>query len=191
MSDVTATLHSADAADIAGAVIDPRLEEGRANLRPLSASRRAEAAEFGRAPARLTCVTSFLRATVAILVALLVCSLSVGVPAGATTDQCAPPGVQSDQFLLYFDSPNTPITYLAHSNILPSGMTTVLTNTQIHALGTALKAIHERFSPAYGPAAGNNGWYAMDVEFKFDSLDGVSEPTLQIKQARSNPGRGQ
>lgn len=40
-------------------------------------------------------MTSFLRATVAMLVALLVGSLCVGVPARATTDQCAPPGVQS------------------------------------------------------------------------------------------------
>ncbi|MDR3661153.1 MAG: ABC transporter substrate-binding protein/permease [Mycobacterium sp.] len=38
---------------------------------------------------------SFVRTLVALLVALLVGSLWVGIPAHATTDQCAPPGVQS------------------------------------------------------------------------------------------------
>ncbi|MGK3995495.1 hypothetical protein [Sorangium sp. So ce1024] len=56
---------------------------------------------------------------------------------------------------------------------------------------SARLAIHERFSPAYGPASGNNGWYAMDVEFKFDDEANPNEPpTLYIKQARPYPGRG-
>ncbi|MFO0723704.1 MAG: PEP/pyruvate-binding domain-containing protein [Myxococcota bacterium] len=101
-----------------------------------------------------------------------------------------PPGVTTDQLVILYDEPGHPVTYLAHSNLVPSGHN-VLDAAQLSQLGKALHAIHERFSPAYGPASGNTGWYAMDVEFKFDSLDGVSEPTLQIKQARSNPGRGQ
>lgn len=101
-----------------------------------------------------------------------------------------PPGVTSDQFLYYFSQPNQPTTYLTHSSIIPVG-STVLTNVQIHSLGVALDAIHKRFSPAYGPGAGNNGWYAMDIEFKFDdeAAPGTT-PTLYIKQARPYPGRG-
>jgi hypothetical protein len=99
-------------------------------------------------------------------------------------------GTSSDQFLLYFDQPNQPTSYLAHSNLIPAG-TTVLSARQIHQLGLALNAIHERFSAAYGPAAGNLGWYAMDVEFKFDHEAAPSEaPALYIKQARSYPQAG-
>lgn len=101
-----------------------------------------------------------------------------------------PPGVTSDQFLYYFSQPNQPITYLTHSSIIPKG-DTVLSNVQAHSLGVALDAIHKRFSPAYGPAAGNNGWYAMDIEFKFDDEAAPGKPaTLYIKQARPYPGRG-
>lgn len=98
-----------------------------------------------------------------------------------------PPGVTSDQLLLYFSLPNQPVSYLAHSNIVPAGKT-VLTGSQLRSLGLALQAIHARFSAAYGPAAGHQGWYAMDVEFKFDD-DGVAgrEPALFIKQARPYP----
>ena len=101
-----------------------------------------------------------------------------------------PPGVTSDQFLYYFSQPNQPTTYLTHSSIIPTGKT-VLSNVQIHSLGVALDAIHKRFSSAYGPAAGNTGWYAMDVEFKFDDEAAPGkEPTLYVKQARPYPGRG-
>ena len=101
-----------------------------------------------------------------------------------------PPGVSSDSFLYFFDNPNQPITFIAHSNLIPDGET-VLDAKQTYELGVALKAIHERFSAAYGPKAGNTGWYAMDVEFKFDDMgqeDG--KPHLYIKQARPYPGRG-
>jgi hypothetical protein len=90
-------------------------------------------------------------------------------------------GVSTDSLLYYFSEPNQPVTYLSHSNLVPDG-TTVLSRDQIHGLGVALDAIHERFSAAYGPAAGNTGLYAMDVEFKF-------EQGLYIKQARPYPGR--
>lgn len=102
-----------------------------------------------------------------------------------------PPGSTSDEFLYFFDSPNQPVTYLTHSNIVPAGEN-VLTRTQIYDLGKALKAIHERYSPAYGPRAGNHGWFAMDVEFKYDAEDFPNEPPrLWVKQARPHPGRGQ
>ena len=68
----------------------------------------------------------------------------------------------------------------------------MLSSDQLHQLGVALNAIHERFSPAYGPASGNQGWYAMDVEFKFDDDEAPDQPaTLYIKQARPYPGRGE
>jgi hypothetical protein len=70
-------------------------------------------------------------------------------------------------------------------------MANVLSTTQAHQLGVALDAIHTRFSPAYGPASGNTGFYAMDCEFKFDNdADPTAPATLYVKQARPYPGRG-
>lgn len=116
----------------------------------------------------------------------------VNVQAGGDAEVVAPPpGVTSDAFLYYFSQPNQPTVYLTHSNLVAPN-TTVLSTTQTYALGKALAAIHDRFSAAYGPAAGNLGWYAMDVEFKFDDDEDPSKPpTLYIKQARPYPGRGQ
>lgn len=97
-----------------------------------------------------------------------------------------PPGTTSDQILYYFNQPNQPISYLTHSNIITAG-TTVLSPAQLYSLGRAMDAIHTRFSAAYGPASGNNGWYAMDIEFKFDDQATPGSPTLYIKQARPYP----
>jgi hypothetical protein len=86
---------------------------------------------------------------------------------------------------------NQPATYYQHSNLVPEGET-VLTRRQLYDLGQALNAIHSGFAPAYAPAIGTTGWYAMDVEFKFD--DDFGEPgvvELYVKQARPYPGRGQ
>jgi hypothetical protein len=115
----------------------------------------------------------------------------VNVQYGGEVEVVAPPpGVTSDSFLYFFSQPNQPISYLTHSSLLPAGQT-VLDTTQTYQLGRALDAIHTRFSPAYGPAAGNDGWYAMDIEFKFDDEAAPGEPpTLYIKQARPYPGRG-
>jgi phosphoenolpyruvate synthase/pyruvate phosphate dikinase len=115
----------------------------------------------------------------------------VNVQWGGDAEVVHPPaGVTSDSFLYFFDNPNQPITFIAHSNLIPDGES-VLTTAQTYELGKALKAIHERFSPAYGPKAGNNQWYAMDVEFKFDDMDSADgEPHLFVKQARPYPGRG-
>jgi hypothetical protein len=113
----------------------------------------------------------------------------VNVQEGGQAEVVAPPpGITSDEFLYFFDSPNQPITFLSHSNLVQDGVT-VLTARETYTLGKALSAIHNRFSPAYGPAAGNQGWYAMDVEFKFDGASGEA-PALYIKQARPYPGRG-
>jgi hypothetical protein len=100
-----------------------------------------------------------------------------------------PPGVTSDQFILYYTMPNEPTVYLSHSNLIPEGET-VLTRVQIHELRTALEAIHQRFMPAYGKPAGNTGFYGLEVDFKFDDED-ADEPKLLVKQARPHPGRGQ
>lgn len=96
-----------------------------------------------------------------------------------------PPGTTSDQLVYLYDQPGQPVIYLSHSNLVPPGAT-VLTTRQLHELGEALSQIHRRFSPAYGPASGNDGWYAMDVEFKFDGEPG-EEPRLAVKQARPYP----
>jgi hypothetical protein len=112
----------------------------------------------------------------------------INVQYGGAAEVVHPPkGVTCDQILYFFTSPNQPTNYLAHSNLIPEG-TTVLTKYQLYTLGTALSAIHERFSAAYGPASGNNGWYAMDVEFKFDNDEAPAElAKLYIKQARPYP----
>ncbi|HND13311.1 MAG TPA: hypothetical protein PLY80_22875, partial [Pseudomonadota bacterium] len=113
----------------------------------------------------------------------------INVQAGGDAEVVHPPaGVTSDQFIYQFAEPGQPISYIAHSNVVLEG-TTVLTRAQTYQLGQALDLIHQRFSSAYGPAAGVNGWYAMDVEFKFDG-DTAETATLYVKQARSNPGRG-
>jgi hypothetical protein len=112
----------------------------------------------------------------------------INVQYGGDAEVVHPPkGVTSDQILYYYGSPNQPTSYLAHSNLIPVG-TTVLTKYQLYTLGRALSAIHDRFSAAYGPAFGNNGWYAMDVEFKFDNDEAPAElAKLYIKQARPYP----
>lgn len=115
----------------------------------------------------------------------------VNVQFGGDAEVVAPPaGVTSDSFIYQYSFPNSPIIYLTHSNLIDPG-TTVLTARQVHDLGVALEAIHEAFTDAYGPGSGNTGWYAMDVEFKFDDeADPTVKPTLYIKQARPYPGRG-
>ncbi|MBL4685689.1 MAG: hypothetical protein JKY37_13935, partial [Nannocystaceae bacterium] len=96
-------------------------------------------------------------------------------------------GVTSDQLVYHFDFPGQPVVFVAHSSLVAEGET-VLTNQQLYDLGTALKSIHLYFSGIYPPNA--NGWYAMDVEFKFDDIDEHDEPILWIKQARPHPGLG-
>jgi pyruvate,water dikinase len=104
-----------------------------------------------------------------------------------------PPGITSDEILIYFSGGNATTTYLSHSNLVRDGET-VLSPTQILELATALEAIQKRFSPAYGPLAGNQGFYGLEVDFKFDDEDNPQPglpPRLLVKQARNYRGRGQ
>ena len=108
----------------------------------------------------------------------------VNVQAGGESVVLPLAGVTSDQFIYYFDLPGQPISFIAQSNLVPAGET-VLTNAQTYTLGVALKAIHEYFYEAYG----DQSFYGMDVEFKFDGEPG-EEPQLYVKQARPYPGWG-
>jgi hypothetical protein len=112
----------------------------------------------------------------------------VNVQAGGDAEVVAPPpGVTSDELLYFFSLPNQPVTFLSRSNLVPAGQT-VLTPLQLRDLGLALDAIHRGFSAAYGPQSGNNGFYAMDVEFKLDDEDDpAGGPQILIKQARPYP----
>jgi len=103
-------------------------------------------------------------------------------------------GVINDQLLLRFDQQDNPVTYVSHSNIpfLREPGTDVLTHEQLLQLGTALDAIHQRFSAAYGPLAGQSGFFAMECEFKYDNdANPTLPPSLYVKQARlyAGPGR--
>jgi hypothetical protein len=112
----------------------------------------------------------------------------VNAQAGDVSVVIPDPGVISDQFLYFYDSPGQPVTYLAHSTLVPDGET-VLTNVQVRELGDALAAIRTFFFPVYGVSG---GFYGMDTEFKFDQAldDPDGEPTLWMKQARPYPGFG-
>lgn len=98
-------------------------------------------------------------------------------------------GVTTDQMIYHYQMPGQPIVFLSHSNLIPPGQT-VLTAGQTYELGKALSAIHQYFFKLYGPPPGNPlEFYAMDVEWKFDSSDGGPSKVV-IKQARPHPGWG-
>jgi hypothetical protein len=88
------------------------------------------------------------------------------------------PGTSTEEFLHYFDLQNQPVSYLSNSNLVPAG-DRVLLPSQVQELGVALDRIRAHFAPAYA----TNPWWAMDVEFKFDS-EGEEVPPLFVKQAR-------
>lgn len=106
----------------------------------------------------------------------------VNVQKGGESVVLPPAGITTDEYLYYYGQQGQPTTYLSHSNLTTAGEN-VLTRKQVHELGTALELIRSFFAPAYGPAFGKTGWWAMDVEFKFDAPAG-EEPQLFIKQAR-------
>lgn len=116
----------------------------------------------------------------------------VNVQLGGEAEVVAPPpGITSDQIILHYDGSGLSTTYLDRSNLTLPG-SNVLTNAQLLELAKALDAIHRRFSPAYGPLAGNTGFYALEVDFKFDDEDDPGKPPrLLVKQARNYRGRGQ
>jgi hypothetical protein len=93
------------------------------------------------------------------------------------------PNVTTEEFLYYFDLQSRPVTYLSQSNLVADGER-VLTPAQVQELGSALDKIRAHFTPAYAPGFGaGSQWWAMDVEFKFDGVDGETPP-LFVKQAR-------
>ncbi|MBN2359837.1 MAG: hypothetical protein JXR83_10315 [Deltaproteobacteria bacterium] len=91
------------------------------------------------------------------------------------------PGMLPDQYLYYWASASPEAVFLSYSS-LNRGQP-VLSAREQHELASALLAIHRNFQPVYG----SRGFYAMDVEFKFDAPDRA----LVIKQARPYPGRGE
>ena len=110
------------------------------------------------------------------------------------------PGIFSEEFLYYYDSVNQPVSYLTQSNLIGQGER-VLSLGQVQELGRALDAIRTYFEPAYAPRAGIAPspdshfvptWWAMDVEFKFDTERGSGDVAqgrdedapLFVKQAR-------
>lgn len=104
----------------------------------------------------------------------------INVQRGETSVVLPPPGVLTESILYFFDRPDQPATYLSRSNLVPDGET-VLNAAQLFELGQALDAMRRYFTPIYGPR--NAGFWAMDVEFKFDGPPGEA-PALYIKQAR-------
>lgn len=92
--------------------------------------------------------------------------------------------VQSDQFIYYLATDTKKV--ITRSSLVGEGES-VLTPLQEHNLAVALSTIHIYFQKAYGNLAGNMGWYAMDVEFKFDDEATPGKPELFIKQARPYP----
>jgi hypothetical protein len=109
----------------------------------------------------------------------------VNVQVGDISVVLPPPGVTTDQYLHFFTYPGQPVAFIGHSNLIPDGET-VLTAKETYALGQALDAIHKAFYPHYGTDP--KAFYAMDVEFKFDTPPGATESNLVVKQARPHPG---
>ncbi len=93
-------------------------------------------------------------------------------------------GMLPDAYLHYYYSPGQPIVYIQHSSLLAEGET-VLTSAQSNDLAVALDAIHHFFQEAYGT---DGGWYALEVDWKFDDKNTPGVPELFIKQARPYPG---
>jgi pyruvate, water dikinase len=108
----------------------------------------------------------------------------INIQAGDASVVKPPPGITTDQFLYFFYYPNQPTVFFGHSSLVPEGET-VLTPEQTYTLGQALSAIHKNFASMYQKGA---NFYAMDVEFKFNTDPGEEESSLWVKQARPHPG---
>ncbi len=107
----------------------------------------------------------------------------VNVQKGDVSVVRPPAGVTTDQFLQYFAYPGQPVVWLGHSSLVPVGQQ-VMTAAQFGELGAALDRIHQGFAPIY---AKTGQFYAMDVEFKFNTDPGQAAK-LWIKQARPHQG---
>ena len=112
----------------------------------------------------------------------------VNTQTGGDEEVVAPsPGVTTDQFIYHFDMPGQPIVFISHSTLVPKG-STVLTASQTHLLGMALKEIQRYYQPLYGKDPSK--WWGMEVDFKLDQPmdDPTGAPIILIKQARPYPG---
>lgn len=92
-------------------------------------------------------------------------------------------GILPEAYLHYFGSPGQPVVYTQQSSLVGAGGR-VLSPDQIYRLGLSLDAIHKYFFTAYGNAG---GWYALEVDWKFDDKLTLGQPSLFIKQARPYP----
>jgi hypothetical protein len=88
-----------------------------------------------------------------------------------------------EAYLHYFGSPGQPLVYTQRSSLVAEGAA-VLSPEQSYRLGLGLDAIHKYFAAAYGASG---GWYALEVDWKFDDKRTPGEPSLFIKQARPYP----
>ncbi|HUS65593.1 MAG TPA: PEP/pyruvate-binding domain-containing protein [Kofleriaceae bacterium] len=89
----------------------------------------------------------------------------------------------ADQLLYFYFHNNQPSTYFTHSSLVPSSET-VLTRRQLYDLGTMLVAIRQHFSELYEPPP---GFARLPLDVEFERIG----DTIEIKQARPHPGRGQ
>ena len=110
----------------------------------------------------------------------------INVQKGDTSVVLPEAGITADSFLYYYYYPGQPITYFAHSSLIPEGQT-VLTPAQTYKLGQSLEAIHTYFAQYYQKG---DEFYAMDVEFKLEDYGTGGEPQVVIKQARPHYGWG-
>ena len=99
-----------------------------------------------------------------------------------------PPGVTTDQFVYYYNVPNNPILYIAHTNQpLPAGWKTVLTDQQIHEVGAGLTLINNTFRKVF---TDSTGWFALELEVDFSPTDSIGNPgpdSLWFKQVTIYP----
>ncbi len=105
----------------------------------------------------------------------------VNAQIGGASVVLPPPGVTTDQFLVFPQQIGLPVLYIARSNLVAPG-SHVLDHEQTVTLARALDRIHTYFEPAYGPTP-DQPWYAMDIEWKFEGEPG-QPPQLYVKQAR-------
>ncbi|NMC68599.1 MAG: hypothetical protein GYA57_00870 [Myxococcales bacterium] len=101
----------------------------------------------------------------------------VNAQAGEASVTNPAPGVTTEQFL-YRRGRSPRLVYYARSSLLPDGEQ-VLSTAEADELACVVQRIHDYFQPRLDPA-GENRWFAMDVEFK---LVGPGRD-LVIKQAR-------
>jgi pyruvate, water dikinase len=98
------------------------------------------------------------------------------------------PSIIPEQLIYQYRYPGQPMVLLVRSNQVPSG-TTVLTNAQTYALGTALMQIQDFFTPAYGETGlAEHGMY---TEFILGQAAGAApggDPVITMEVLRTFGG---